>query len=374
MRVMILDDDPLIARLLQQAVLSLRPEAQFVCFARLQEAIESWKSQFCDLVLADWNLPDGTGVELFELIRAKDANTPLVMITGRTDRASVLTIRRLNINDFISKPIQIQRLLTCLEKLLPSATERDTTAVGEADFLAHLSQLAADDLDIPLLGKVKDSLQLSEQGEQLDLRELAANWQNDPALISHLLSLANSSAYMTSGKPCLSLTDALQRLGGPASLNFALSLALRQASQLSNDSLKARVVSFQDEAERLSEQVQTLANQCGLAPAVLQGAALLHRIGELCVLFQAADWESRGHTLDETQVQQAIAEFSKPFAIDLKAHWRLPRALRGLIGAVYALPRANVPREQVLMRLAAAELAEEDADEIKRLRRLAGLA
>ena len=372
MRIMILEDDQLIADLLKQVVLSLRTAAQVDCFSAVQDALNAWEHAPYQLVIADWNLPDGTGFNLFEKIRRDDQHIPLVMVTGRADRASVLAVRRFNINDFISKPFQMPRLLECLEKLLntaqPSPAPTDTQ-----DFLVYLGSLKEDDLDLPLLGNVKDKLQMSLRGEHVDLRRMLASWQHDPALVAHLLAIANSSAYLTIGKPCLSLIDALQRIGGPGCLNLAIALALRQANIVDNAYLKLLIQDYLDQAERLSAQVATLAQRCGLPPAPLQSAALLHRLGELCILFLAQDWVSQGHVLEDNQVLQAISAFSRPFAVSLKAHWHLPMSLRDLIGAVYALPHAQVHRDQVIMRLAAAELADEDPDTLERLRRLAGL-
>lgn len=375
MHVLILEDDPLISDLLKQVVLSLRPSAQIDCFVRVQPALQAWPLKPYALAIADWHLPDDTGQSFLEKVRQQDNAIPLVMITGRADRASVLAMRRLHINDFIGKPFQMPRLLECLGKLLPNEVESNSSqAQGEAQsFSQFLSTLAAEDLDIPLLSTVKQRLQMSLQGEQLDLRKLVSDWQKDPALVARLLAVANSSNYATPGKPCLKLTDALQRLGAAASLNLALALALRQASISGSPYLRLLLDDYLDEGQRLAEQVVSLAKKCSMEPSPLQNAALLHRIGELCVLFQAVAWESKGQSLDDTQVLQAIRDYSKSFAISLKAHWGLPMQLRELIGAVYALPQSQVHREQVVMRLAAAELAEEDEATLSRLRRLAGL-
>ena len=53
-------------------------------------------------------------------------------------------------------------------------------------------------------------------------------------------------------------------------------------------------------------------------PAPLQYAALLHRIGELCVVSQAQAWEHKGHSLSESTLTQAMRELSTPFASALK--------------------------------------------------------
>ena len=129
-----------------------------------------------------------------------------------------------------------------------------------------------------------------------------------------------------------------------------------------------------DASERLAERVVQLARQAGVEHGALQAAAILHRLGELCVLQQVQIWAERGNHLDEGAVIQACDDYAKPFAIALKAYWGVPITLRELIGAVYALPQFQVRRDQVLMRLAAAMSNSEPADVIERLKRLAGIS
>ncbi|WP_339410280.1 MULTISPECIES: HDOD domain-containing protein [unclassified Pseudomonas] len=374
MQVMIVDDDPWIADLLKQIVLSLRPGIQVNCFGDMQSAFASWQEARYTLVLADWNLPDGSGVSLLQKIRLQDRETPLVMITGRSDRQSVLEVRRLGISAFITKPFDVPRVVACIEGLLPQQDFVATAPMTQEAFTAYLSGLTADGLDLPMLEQVKEQLQLGYRGESLDLRELASGWQGDPSLCVHLIAASNSAAYIGLGAQCTSLRDALRRLGPRTSVNLAMGFALKQVNMQDNLVLSVLMKDYLDNATALAERVVSLAKQCGIEPVPLQTAALLHRIGELCVIYQAYKWENQGNTLDENLLMQAICDFAAPFAIKLKAQWELPMALRELIGAVYALPQAQVRREQVLMRLAAAINNSEPPATVDRLSRLAGLA
>ncbi|MFI7868721.1 response regulator, partial [Ectopseudomonas khazarica] len=118
MRVLILEDDPWIADLLKQIVQNLHPSTQIESVTRLADALDAWKRQPAQLVIADWNLPDGPGTSLLEVAHRSDASVPLVMITARSDRDSVLLARRLGINAFISKPFQVPKVLETLRPLL----------------------------------------------------------------------------------------------------------------------------------------------------------------------------------------------------------------------------------------------------------------
>ncbi|UUY06488.1 response regulator [Pseudomonas sp. J452] len=374
MRVLILDDDPWIADLLKQIVLSVRPSAQVDCFGEVQSAFAAWQQTRYQLVLADWNLPDASGVSLLQQVREQDREVPLVMITGRSDRQSVMTVRPLGISAFITKPFEVPRVAQCIEQLLPADGNPRVSPDIQEDFASHLAGLAASALDLPLLAQVKEKLQLGYRGEQLDFRQLADDWQHDPALCAHLLAAANSATYAGAGQQCTSLSDALKRLGARTSINLAIGFALKQSNTQSNLMLSVLVQSHLEASQRLAERVVALAQQVGQEPAPLHTAALLHRIGELCVIYQAQEWEDRGHSVSENVLLQAVSDFAAPLAIKLKAHWALPMVLRELIGAVYALPPTQVRREQVLMRLAAALNNAEPAASVDRLQRLAGLA
>jgi HD-like signal output (HDOD) protein/ActR/RegA family two-component response regulator len=376
MRIMILEDDSWIADLLKLIVLSLRPSSQVVCLDSVSAALHEWQLRPADLVITDWNLPDGPGTQLLEQVRRDDNNTPLVLITGRSDRASVLEVRKLNISAFISKPFQAANVAASLEALLPPDNDEQPPASGEtpSDLLAHLHSLPSSELQLPLQAHIRDRLLEGFKGEELDLRELANEWQTDPALSARLLAVANSSAYNQAGKPCTSLLEALQKLGATNSLNLAMGLALRQCSALDNELLRLLAQAHLDSTEQLIERSTSLARQCAMDPAPFHSAALLHRMGELCVLYLAQVWQDSGQSFSEAQVIQALDQFSGPFAISIKAQWQLPMQLRELIGACYNLPANNVKRENILMRLAACELnSAPDDPELARLRRLAGL-
>lgn len=376
MRVMILEDDSWIADLLKQIVLSLRPESQVVCLDSVSAALLEWQQRPADMVICDWNLPDGPGTRLLEQVRRDNSSTPLVVITGRSDRASVLAVRALKINAFISKPFQAAHVAASLETLMPADTgwQQLRTTEHDNDLLAHLHSLPSSELQLPLKAHVRDRLLQSFKGQPLDLRELASDWQHDPALSARLLAVANSSAYNLAGKPCSSLLEALQKLGAANSLNLAMGLALRQCSALDNALLRLFAQAHLDSTELLIERSTKLARECAMDPAPFHCAALLHRMGELCVLYQAQVWQDSGQSFSETQVLQALDQFSGPFAVSIKAQWQLPMHLRELIGACYSLPGNNVKRENILMRLAACEISGTlDGPEHARLRRLAGL-
>lgn len=110
-RVLIVDDEPAIAELLQ-AILTgagLKPEVQ--TDSRAAAALLA-KEKF-DIVFLDVRMPSPDGIELARQMRAGgfNQNTPLVMITGEADLALQKKAFEAGANFFVFKPIDRQRVL-----------------------------------------------------------------------------------------------------------------------------------------------------------------------------------------------------------------------------------------------------------------------
>lgn len=67
-----------------------------------------------DLVLLDNHLPDGLGSQVYNKIAARHPDVPVIMITGEPDLRNALQLTRHGLFDYLSKPIEIDRLTECL--------------------------------------------------------------------------------------------------------------------------------------------------------------------------------------------------------------------------------------------------------------------
>lgn len=75
-------------------------------------------SDMIDLIICDWNMPEMNGVELLRQFRSVDFDTPFLMITGRTDKESVLEAKLSGVTGYIAKPFSPDQLEAKIRSIL----------------------------------------------------------------------------------------------------------------------------------------------------------------------------------------------------------------------------------------------------------------
>jgi two-component system response regulator AtoC len=82
--------------------------------ANVTEAMRLAKSKTFDLILLDWYLNDGTGVELCEAIRGFDLETPIFFYTGVAIRSEIKKAIKAGAQGCFIKPVLMEDLLGTL--------------------------------------------------------------------------------------------------------------------------------------------------------------------------------------------------------------------------------------------------------------------
>lgn len=371
-RVLLVEDDAQMAELLGLLVRSADPAADVDHCVDVAGAEALFSPQRHRLVLCDWNLPGKPGIALLPVLRRQLPRVPVLMVTGRSDRASVIAARGQGVDGFIVKPFDIEKVLARLREILGSAgtTVRADESESPLDYLAQLGDA---ELERPIAHSLGTLARRSAAEEPPDLAVLVDEWSTQPALVARLLGMANSSLYNPQGRLCATLHEALARLGWRTALNVATALSLRGGAALADPRLRQRAEQETALAEQVADRVAELARQVGVDPAPCVTAALLHRLGELCVVCHLQAWQdSHGEIDDAATIEQAVQRFGNQFADRLKAFWRYPTPLRELIGAIYHLPPGTSRREKYVLRLAGGQVhGGLDDAEAEKLRRLA---
>lgn len=89
-------------------------------------ALDLFSQKVPDIVITDWVMPVFNGLELTRAIRNPDGinpYTPIIMMTGHTERGKVIEARDAGITEFLVKPLSAKslysRIANCLENPRP---------------------------------------------------------------------------------------------------------------------------------------------------------------------------------------------------------------------------------------------------------------
>ena len=98
-----------------------------------------------ELFLFDYNLPDGTGVELIREVRAdaRFGETPIVMVTANEYEGTLTNAFEAGVNDFLRKPFRPSELRARIRGLVAWKREADKRRRREAELRVVMDELEA---------------------------------------------------------------------------------------------------------------------------------------------------------------------------------------------------------------------------------------
>jgi DNA-binding response OmpR family regulator len=90
---------------------------KITCTPTIAEALQLAKQEKFDLYLLDSRLPDGTGVELCELIRCFDNQTPIVFYSGNAYESDIKKALASGAQEYLVKPCSNEKLEQTIDNL-----------------------------------------------------------------------------------------------------------------------------------------------------------------------------------------------------------------------------------------------------------------
>ncbi|MGZ3742458.1 MAG: response regulator transcription factor [Pseudobdellovibrionaceae bacterium] len=86
-----------------------------------------------DLIVLDWMLPDGQGLDFLTEIRKKGLQTPVIFLTARAELVDKVLGLEMGANDYMTKPFELRELLVRMrvqlrnkEKAIGSSTKEES--------------------------------------------------------------------------------------------------------------------------------------------------------------------------------------------------------------------------------------------------------
>lgn len=109
------------------------------------DALNVLRAHTMDVIIADLEMPDMSGLELIRRIRAADITTPIIFVSGFAARQDVINLVNAGANGFLEKPVSQDALLAQIRAALKEKYLQEVVAeLTQLNFIAYLtsSQLA----------------------------------------------------------------------------------------------------------------------------------------------------------------------------------------------------------------------------------------
>ncbi|MGA2583032.1 MAG: response regulator [Tepidisphaeraceae bacterium] len=143
-KILLVEDDPLI---LKQLIQIIGATGESLLWAHNGgAALRIMSEQRPRLVVSDWVMEGGDGVELCRRIREMDSENPVhfIMLTAHSERKRLLEAYRAGVDDFLAKPFDPEELLARVRAGLRITRLREDLlkrSVGSQALNSHLAQL-----------------------------------------------------------------------------------------------------------------------------------------------------------------------------------------------------------------------------------------
>jgi DNA-binding NtrC family response regulator len=118
-RVFVLDDDLAVCRVVNR-MLSLE-EYEVRTSQSVEEAVTVIEEKRFDAYVLDHRLPDGSGLDVAERLRANGSGAPIILISGYDFEGIAARAKALRVFDIIQKPFSRDTLCNALKKSIESA-------------------------------------------------------------------------------------------------------------------------------------------------------------------------------------------------------------------------------------------------------------
>lgn len=214
MRILIIEDEITLSRTLQEGLCD---------FGYQVDTAENYKDaeyfidiRNYDLILTDWMLPDGDGLELCKIVKNRSNRTAVVILSARDDKESEIEALKTGADDYIKKPFDFDILLARIEARLrfggTNIIEIDNLLINpDEEKILYMGK------EIELKGKPFEVLtHLARHKDQIVSKEqlLDAIWEEPELVTPNVIEVAINQIRQKMDKPLnISTIETIRRRG-----------------------------------------------------------------------------------------------------------------------------------------------------------------
>jgi two-component system chemotaxis response regulator CheY len=120
MKILVVDDSKTM-RNVQKGVLTQLGYTDIVEAADGLDALSKATGESLHFMLVDWNMPNKDGLSFVKDFRAKDTDTPIIMVTTEAEKSRVIEAIKAGVNNYVVKPFTPEQLTERINDTLSKA-------------------------------------------------------------------------------------------------------------------------------------------------------------------------------------------------------------------------------------------------------------
>jgi len=103
-----------------------------------KEAIQYAKETQYDCILLDLNLPEIDGISVSNILRRDDVNTPIIMVTARSQTYNKLEGFDNGADDYVTKPFDLNELVARVNAVIKRSSRNSEEILGFGEYEIHV--------------------------------------------------------------------------------------------------------------------------------------------------------------------------------------------------------------------------------------------
>ncbi len=214
MRILIVEDEITLNRTLAEGLKEFGYQSDIA--ENLKDALYYLDIRNYDLILVDWMLPDGSGLEIVTQVKEANPKTVVIVLSARDDKDSEIEAFKAGADDYIKKPFDFDVLVARLEARLRFG---GSSIIEVEDLIINPEEekIIYKDREVELKGKPFEVLtHLARHRDQIVSKEqlLDAIWEEPELVTPNVIEVAINQIRQKLDKPLgITTVETVRRRG-----------------------------------------------------------------------------------------------------------------------------------------------------------------
>lgn len=161
MRILIVEDEPEISQNIQKFLALNQINSEVA--QTLEDGKFLAESENFSIIILDWSLPDGTGLELCQSLRQKAIKTPIIFLTAKNSLDCRVEGLNSGADDYLAKPFSLEELLARINAVVRRKESNEAGpiwSIGKISINTNKREVIMNDKKVELSPKEYSLLEL----------------------------------------------------------------------------------------------------------------------------------------------------------------------------------------------------------------------